>query len=348
MVTPQQAGFVAPAETQPQAACWTAWPAHRYAWGDQLEPARIEVASVCKALVARPGAERVELLVADREQLTHARRALGDLGDRIRYHTVSYGDIWLRDIGPLFTCSASAQAALCFRFNGWGGKYVYPNDDRVSHAVAELCGLHAIDVDLVLEGGAIEVDGQGTCLAVRSCICTDSRNPGLSEAEVSERLRQSLGVTQLVWIDQGLRNDHTDGHVDNLARFVGPGTVLCAESPHQDPNHAVHRDVQRALMAARGANNEPLRLLTLPSPGAVYGLQGDLMPASYLNYYAGNSTVVVPAFGCQQDELARQVLARCFPDRRCISLPARALLEGGGGFHCITRPQPRAAYGAVP
>lgn len=333
-------GARVPAEWEPHVACWTAWPTHAYAWGDTLAEAQREMAAFVHAVAELPGSETVRVLC------THAEGApmdaLLDAHPRIvAVPDVPYGDVWLRDTSPVFVWRGDALQAVDFGFDGWGDKYLYPHDAQVAEAVAARAGAERVQCDFVLEGGALELDGRGTLLTTRSCLLDPVRNGGpLDEASVQARLSPLLGLRHVVWLQEGLRDDHTDGHIDNLARFVSPGVVLCAEPAPDDDNRAVLQAIRDTLSAAQDADGRPLRVLTVPSPGVLYAPDGEPLAASYLNFYPGNRTVVVPAFGLPSDAVAAEAIAAHFPGRRVLSLPARAILRGGGGFHCITRQQP--------
>lgn len=320
-----------PAEWEPHRAVWTAWPDHPD-WGAHLEAARAELAALCAVLSRGEGAEEVRVLVKTEAARRDAERALGRTATPVE---LPYGDIWLRDTGPIFVRAADgAVEARCFQWNGWGGKYLYAQDDAVGLAICEQLGLAPHRRDWVLEGGAIESDGAGTCLTTRQCLLNPNRNPGQSEHDVERRLREDLGFDRVVWLDEGLLNDHTDGHIDTLARFVGPNQVVCMRPVEGDPNAASLNAIIEALKAAG------FELHTVPSPGAVRGDDGELMPASYANFYVGNRTVAVPTYGSPHDAEAVRTLAALFPDRDVVGLSAKAILTGGGAFHCITQEQP--------
>ena len=334
-----------PAEWLPHRACWLAWPSDADLWGDNLNAAQSEFVDLCRAIADpaedEPRGERLEVLVADEGNAQLARSALAGLG--ARFHAIPFGDIWLRDIAPIFVAdpATGAQAAACFAFNGWGGKYVLEYDDEVAMAVAGASGLPVIRYPYVLEGGSIEVDGLGTGLTTRQCLLNPNRNPGLTEADLEAKLAESLGITRLLWLDEGLLNDHTDGHIDTLARFVAPATVVCMEARDPaDPNRAVLDEIARSLASMRDALGRPLTVHRIPSPGCVEDEDGQVMPASYVNFYIANRTVAVPTYGTPYDAAAVDALARLFPGRRVVGLSARAILSGGGAFHCITQQQP--------
>lgn len=328
-----------PAEWERHAACWTAWPTHRHAWGERLGAAQRQAAAFMRAVAAQPGGERLRVLRSHVDGDAMAQGAADVACDAI--DDIPYGDVWLRDTGPVFVHGGADADAVVFGFDGWGGKYRYEHDEAVGEAVARRAGAAIEREPFVLEGGAIECDGDGTLLTTRSCLLDPVRNPGVQQAQVEKMLARRLGARRVLWLGRGLSGDHTDGHVDNLARFVGRRRVLCARpGGASDPNADVLGDIETQLREARDADDEPLSVQTLPSVGLVADAEGAPMAASYLNFYVGNAAVIVPAFGRPSDATAAGVIAGCFPDRRVVSLPADALLTGGGTFHCISRQQP--------
>ena len=318
-----------PAEWQPHKATWTAWPSHPELWEDDLEPARAEVAALIRAIAA---GERVELLVADEAAEASARAMLGGLD--VGFHRQLFGDIWLRDTGPLFLQSPAGPAATAFRFNGWGGKYVLDGDAEVAGYVAHAAGVGLARHDWVLEGGAIECDGTGLCVTTEACLLNPNRNPGMDRAEVESHLRRDLGLDRVLWLGDGLANDHTDGHVDNLARFVAPGVLAVPlASDIGDPSRDVYDD------AAERARDFGLEVMRVPSPGPV-DVDGVLVPASFMNFYIANAAVIVPVYGTPCDAAAVAAIGALFRGRPAVGARANHLLTGGGSFHCITQQQP--------
>jgi agmatine deiminase len=339
MVTPREAGFRMPAEWAPHAATWLAWPSHPALWENHLEPARAAFVRLASAIAE---GEALEILVPDEANERQARAAIGP-GD-VRFHRVPFGDIWLRDTAPVFLCGADGEvASVRFAFNGWGGKYVLEHDDRVAEAIAATVpGARAFAMPFVLEGGAVEVDGEGTVLTTRQCLLNANRNPRMSAFEIERAVLDALGADELLWLDEGLKNDHTDGHVDTIVRFVRPGLVVAMEPrAGDDPNanalHAILRDLS-ALADARGRRLDVVRI---PSPGRVTDAAGRFLPASYVNFYVANRSVVVPTYGSAYDDEAVERIGALFPGRRTLGVDARAVLTGGGAFHCITQQQPR-------
>lgn len=318
-----------PAEWAPHAAIWTAWPSDASLWQEDLEPAQAEVAAMVAAIIA-DGGEPVELLVDGLEAEASARFALAD-HPSVRIHQRKFGDIWLRDTGPLFLSDGSAAG---FRFNGWGGKFDLEGDDTVAEFVAETQGVPLVRNDWVLEGGGIEPDGTGRVVTTRQCLLNPNRNPDLSQAEVEARLAADLGLDTVIWLGDGLMNDHTDGHVDNLARFVAEGVVVVPEAAGaDDPNADVYAEARRTLEAAG------LEVKTIPSPGLLE-VDGEAVPASYMNFLITNKTVIVPIYGQPNDEAAVAAVQALFPGRKAVGLPANHILTGGGSFHCITQQVP--------
>jgi agmatine deiminase len=340
--TPRQAGFSQPAEWTPHRCCWLAWPPPGDdLWGEHLERAREELIRLCAA-IAGPGGkdERLEVLVQDDAQQEQARSVLGEMP--ARFHRLGYGDIWLRDTGPVFLRNdAGERACSCFAFNGWAGRYAYPGDETVSGVIAKIAGLKRFESDLVFEGGAVEVDGEGSCIAARDCLLSPERNPGIDAATMEQALQQMLGVRRVLWLSGSLRNDHTDGHADTLARFTAPGRVMCMKAADaDDPNAALLERVAEQLSKLVDARGRRLAVESIPSPGLVLDRKGQALPASYLNFYIGNRTVVVPTYGAAHDREAVARIAQAFPDRRTVGLSALAILQEGGAFHCITLNEP--------
>lgn len=323
-----------PAEWQPHKAIWTAWPSAADLWGEDLEPARAEVAAMIRALADGGKGDKMRVLAHGREAEATAKLALGQNAEII---PGAFGDIWFRDTGPIFTADGQA---LGFKFNGWGGKYQLPHDDEVAARVALLAGAGFKQNDFILEGGAIEMDGEGTLLTTRQCLLNPNRNAHWTEEGAEVALKKALGVTKILWLDEGLANDHTDGHIDNLARFVAPGKVVCqAPFGREDPNFEVLEEIALSLAAMTDAKGRKLEVIRIPSPGVVVDEDDDPIPASHMNFLIGNSTVVVPIYSGSGDD-AVNALAPLFPGRKVVGLSSHAILTGGGSFHCITQQEP--------
>lgn len=327
-----------PAEWSPHRAMWVGWPSHGELWEDNLKPAQAEVEALVRALTG-PGRERVKLLVGNDEALADARARFEGL-EAVEVVAGRFGDIWLRDTGPIF--GAGSNSAHAFRFNGWGGKYDLPHDDAVADQVGQASGVALTRHDFVLEGGALDHDGAGTVLTTRQCLLNPNRNPGWNADAAEAALTTALGAKRTIWLGDGLLNDHTDGHVDNLARFVAPGVVACPVAwGRKDPNAEVYDATARDLHAATDAEGRALRVLRLPSPGLVVDEDERPIPASHMNFLIANGAVIVPSYGDDRAaEMACEGLRTVFTDREVIALPSIAILSGGGSFHCISQQEP--------
>lgn len=318
-----------PAEWTPHQAIWTAWPSHAELWEDDLAGARQEVAAMIRALAE---GDTIKVLACGAEAVASADIILDDVAEVI---PADFGDIWLRDTGPIFAIDNGQCVALRFRNNGWGGKYVLPGDDTAGDLVVSSAGVNAQYNDFILEGGALEHNGEGVFLTTRQCLLNPNRNPGWNEASAEEHLKKALNCKKVLWLDDGLENDHTDGHIDNLARFIASDIVLCqSASGEDDPNVAVYEAIAEKL-ASFGLN-----VFRIPSPGLVLDEDGEAMPASHMNFLIGSATVVVPVYNTLYGRDAVEALRPLFPHHAVVGLSSRHLLTGGGSFHCITQQQP--------
>lgn len=334
-----------PAEWQEHEACWLAWPSHPDEWLGDLTLPRQNVAELCAAIAdVDPGTgeargERVDLLVLDDEGVDSARALLG--ATPVCFHRIPFGDIWLRDTGPVFVHGPEGLTAACFHFNGWGEKYLFEHDPEVGSRIAASVSVPFVRHHFVFEGGAIEVDGEGTGLTTRQCLFEARRNPALDADDIERRLHDALGIDKLIWLERGLQNDHTDGHIDTLVRFVRPGVVVCMRAhDDRDVNREVLTEIARDLGRFRDAGGRRLEVVEIPSPGLLLGPDGMPVPASYANFYIGNRTVVVPTYGSPYDAEAVREIGALFPDRRTVGVDASGVIRGGGAFHCITQQQP--------
>jgi agmatine deiminase len=316
-------------EWAPHEAVWIGFPSDPELWLADLKPAEREVVAFAEAVHCGGKGEKVWLVVAH-DAAAQTARELAPFAEVI---VEPFGDIWLRDTSPIVFGSGTNRRAQGFGFNGWGGKYELEGDEDVGERLASRAGLPYSKADWILEGGAIDHDGSGTVITTEQCLLNPNRNR-LSREETEQRLLQDLGFERVVWLGSGLMNDHTDGHVDNLARFVAPGRVAIPNLGKDDPNEAVFRDAARRLRATK------LDVVTLPSPGRVVGEDGDIIPASYMNFYIGNAVVVVPQYGAPDDRAAVDVVQALFPGRVAIGLRADHILTGGGSFHCISQQVP--------
>jgi agmatine deiminase len=316
-----------PPEWAPQDWLWIGFPHLAEEWPGFLEPAQEQMAAFANA-VADSG-QQVRLLVRDE---VNERRARTLVSERVVLERRVYGDIWLRDTGPLVMSDRSARR---FGFNGWGGKYEMPGDETIGAEIARDAGLTITTSAMILEGGAVDGDGTGLVATTEQCLLGPNRNPQLGRADIEAELHRMLGFDRVLWLGDGLINDHTDGHVDNLARFVAPGRLLVPEATGKDdPNAAIYRD------AAERAEGFGVEVVRIPSPGLITR-DGRVEPASYVNFAITTHLVVVPTFGSPHDAAGVAAIAAQFPDRDTIGLPGEAVLAGGGGFHCASQQMPK-------
>jgi agmatine deiminase len=315
-----------PAEWARHKAVWIGFPSHPELWGDDLAEARAEVAAFARAVHADGRGEAVLLVAADDE----AGRAARVHAPFAQVVVEPFGDIWLRDTGPIVDGGGVAHD---FGFNGWGGKYDLPGDEDLARRLAARRGKRIERHDWVLEGGAVDGDGTGLVVTTEQCLLNPNRNPGLARADVEARLADDLGYSRVLWLGEGLLHDHTDGHVDNLARFVGEGRLAIPVGADNDPNWRVYQ------LAAERARAGGVEVVPVPSPGRVLRDE-EIVPASYMNFYIGNAAVVVPLYGAPNDEAAVAAFAELFPGREVVGLRADHVLTGGGSFHCISQQIP--------
>lgn len=338
MSTAADVSVSVPAEWAPQKAIWTAWPSSLDEWGGDLEAPRLDVANLVRALAPT---NKVYLLVNSDEAEQSARGALGDVAAFVR---AKYGDIWLRDTGPIFAATRGGAVALRFATNSWGGKYDLPDDATVGDDVAHASKTPVRRFDFVLEGGAIDQDGEGTILTTRQTLLNPNRN-GWTKEQAEAELARALGAKKIIWIDEGLRNDHTDGHIDNIARFVAPGRVVCqAPAGPDDPNAETLNAIADVLSRATDAAGRKLEVVRIPGAGLYHNRLGEISPASHMNFIIANGVVVVPVYGTATEAAALTALQAVFADRKVVGVSSKGLLgageAGGGSFHCITQQEP--------
>ncbi|WP_241657425.1 agmatine deiminase family protein [Aurantiacibacter suaedae] len=318
-----------PPEWAEQEWIWIGFPAAADLWEDDLAPAQAQVAAFANA-IAESG-QQVRLVVRDDESEA-AARALAHASVVFERHP--YGDIWIRDTGPLIVrTDAGERLAQGFGFNGWGEKYLLEGDQETGASLAKAGGFAYRKAGWVLEGGSVDPDGTGLVVTTEQCLLNPNRNPDLSREEIAKHLAAELGFERILWLGDGLLGDHTDGHVDNLARFVAPGEIaIPVATSDDDPNAAVYDD------AARRAADFGLTVHRIPSAG-LYG-EEDAEPASYMNFVIANNLVVVPVYGCANDAAAVEAIGKLFPGRKAVGLRADAVLTGGGSFHCCSQHVP--------
>jgi agmatine deiminase len=343
---PVQDGYSMPAEWEKHDAIWLAWPEDRTTF-PRLDRVRQRFIEIIGQLTK---SEDVCLAVRNRETQSRVRsllKAAGIDGRRVHFQIWDYADVWFRDYGPSFVVNRALRkiAIVQWRFNAWGGKYPpLVKDGNVPYFMSERLGIGLYMPGIILEGGAIDVNGAGTVLTTEQCLLNPNRNPGLTRRAMECYLADFLGARHTIWLRRGLAGDDTDGHIDNVARFVNAGTVVCAfEEDAADENHAVLRENHEILTRATDQDGKPLRVVKLPMPPPVRErVRGkkQRFAASYANFLIGNGAVLVPAFGHANDEKAREILSEFFPDRSIVGIDCTDILHGAGTLHCISQQQP--------
>lgn len=347
---PAQLGYSMPAEWHPHHSTWLVWPKNPLTWPDRVLEVQELFLEMMTLLAPR---ERVDLLVDDQQTADTVSGKLQERNvavDQISFHLIPTVDSWIRDYGPNFLLRhARGKVELAFNhwgFNAWGNKY---EDLKIDAAIPErlepILKIPRFAPELVLEGGAIEVNGEGICLTTEECLLGPSRNPGRSKSEIEQILRNYLGIEQILWLRAGIAGDDTDGHVDNLARFVNPRTLVCSlEENPSDENHRPLQENYQRLQAWLDSRGSPLEVVPLPVPSGVHNTEGRL-PASYTNFYIANELVLYPTFGHENDKRAGEILQKLFPTRKVIDLDCRAAVWGLGALHCLTQQQPATGKG---
>lgn len=351
--TPREDGLRWPAEWEPHRATWLAWPHNPDTWPGRLEEAEIAFVEMVRALEAN---EQVCVLVGSEAEEARVRSRLtkSGVGSGVAFHRVPNDDAWIRDTGPIFLEGPGARlAAVDFGFDSWGRKYPpWDRDAAVATAVSAARGVPRYQAGFVLEGGSVDGNGEGTVLTTTSCLLNPNRRsgepkrgpdgvPGRRREEMEARLREWLCAEEVLWLGEGIEGDDTDGHIDGVARFVGPTTVVVAEEADaSDPNHAVLAENLRRLRSMNDARGRRLSVVSLPMPPPVWE-DGVRCPASYANFYLANGCVLVPVFDTLSDERALRILAELLPGREAVPIPARALVVGLGAVHCLTQQEPQ-------
>ena len=356
--TPLADGFSMPAEYAPHAGCWMLWPERPDNWRDGAQPAQRAFAEVAVA-IARFEPVSVGVSAA------HYEYARAQLPPHVRVIEISHDDSWMRDVGPTFvTNKKGVKRGVDWRFNAWGGLkgglyFPWDEDDKVAQKVLEIEGCDRYRAPFINEGGAIHVDGAGTALVTEQCLLNPNRNPELSKPDIEDRLKSYLGVREVIWLGDGVIDDETNGHIDNLACFVKPGVVaLTWTDDTADPQYAVSKDALERLESTRDARGREISVIKLPMPGPLEltaaeaagvleressqkRLAGARLAASYVNFYIANKGIVMPLLDKKTDRAAAAKLRRAFPGRQVVGVQAREILLGGGNIHCITQQVPR-------
>jgi agmatine deiminase len=343
---PADLGFRMPAEWEPHSATWLTWPHNLETWPGQ-DMAKIEAVYV-QMIKALAKGEKIHLLVNRESDAFRLNKLIKNNPlniENIIIYSIPTNDAWIRDYGPNFlvreTPSGEREvAANLWKFDSWGGKYEWDLDDLAGGAIMDMLGGTRFEPGIVLESGAIEVNGEGLCITTEQCLLNPNRNGGLEKAEMESYLKHYLGVLEIIWCQGNIEGDDTDGHIDNLVRFVNLDTVLCAwEDDASDPNHACLKENLEILESFRNADGKPLNVVKLPMPGRI-DTHEERLPASYANFYIGNRAVLLPTYNHRNDAVAMSILKRFFPDREIVGIPCETFVWGLGAIHCVTQQQP--------
>jgi len=331
-----------PAEWGNHEATWLSWPKDPLTFPSDII-GRVEEIYVEMIEALQPG-ERVDLLVDDLKTEDHVSSMLSSK-ENLRFHHIHSQDVWIRDYGPIFVKKKAGIAASKWIFNAWGGKYdELLRDNETGGEICRELGGPVFEPGIVLEGGSVDVDGAGTCLTTSQCLLNKNRNPQLSREQISGYLRDYLGITNLLWLGEGIVGDDTDGHIDDIARLVSPGKVICmVEEDPSDENHDALNKNYEILQKMQSQDGNPFEVIPVKMPRKVLDEERKRLPASYANFYIGNSAVLVPIFGERKDEAALSVMSEVFPHKSIVGINCTELIYGFGGIHCVTQQQPAIA-----
>ena len=336
--SPAALGYRMPAEWEEHAGTWLSWPYNKETWEGHLEGAEEAFVQMISALTPH---ETVHLAIANTVVEARALKALNGKRDNLVLHRIETGDVWFRDYGPTFLVRQSGGkkevAYTKWTYNAYGNKYA---DLLIGNDVPDKMPLQnakRFDAGIVLEGGSIDVNGSGSLLTTESCLLSPDRNPGLTKADIEQKLRDYLGVTNVLWLKEGIAGDDTTGHIDDITRFTGKNTVVTVvEDDTNDENYAPLQENLRRLKAMQDEDGTPLTVIPLPMPKA-FVIDGRRMAASYANFYIANTVVLVPIYGQSTDSEALHALQTCFPDRKVMGIDCRELIWGYGSVHCATQ-----------
>lgn len=342
--TPQAQGYYFPAEFAPHVATWLSWPHKEASWPGKIHTIYPYYAQFVKVLTE---SELVRINVVDAAMQDFATAHLLKAGvpmDKVEFFLHPTNDAWCRDHGPAFLINPNAankKVIVDWNYNAWGDKYPpYDLDDVIPTRIAEHYGLPVYYPGIIMEGGSVEFNGAGTLLTSTACLLNPNRNPHLNQEQIEGYLRNYYGVEQILWVDEGIVGDDTDGHIDDTVRFVNADTVLTVVEPNkQDENHAILQHNLKQLQQMRLLNGKQLNIVELPMPDAVV-YEDQRLPASYANFYISNQHVIVPTFRCDKDDQALSIIQQCFPERTVVGIDSTEIIWGLGSFHCLSQQEP--------
>lgn len=343
---PKDLGYRFPAEWEEHEATWLSWPHKEESWPDRIQliyPAYAEfIAELSKG-------EKVRINVKDEQMkafaLSFIEKTDADLA-QVEFYFFETNDAWCRDHGPAFLVNTqnteTPKVIVDWGFNAWGGKYPpFENDDVIPTKIGEAFNLPVFHSGIIMEGGSVEFNGKNTVLTSKSCLLNENRNPEYSQEQIEEFLRNYYGISQVLWVEDGIVGDDTDGHIDDTIRFVNENTVLTVvEVDETDDNYELLQVNLRQLQEMRLEDGRPLNIIELPMPDAVY-CEGERLPASYANFYIANKSVIVPTYNCAKDAIALDIIQKCFPDRKVVGIDSTDIIWGLGSFHCLSQQEPK-------
>jgi agmatine deiminase len=331
-----------PAEWEKHYGTWLSYPYNPDTFFEKIDDVRDKYVEMIKWISM---GEMVHVNINDEEMEEDLKKRLKEKDvdpNQVVIHRFPTNDAWCRDHGAIFVkdLDKNTLVALNFKFNAWGGKYPHDLDDQIPTKMAQYLGVERIDIDMVLEGGSIDVNGEGLLLTTESCLLNSNRNPHMSKQEIEENLKKYFGVSKILWLKEGIVGDDTDGHIDDITRFVDKDTVITViEDNKNDENYDILQENYHILKTFTDIHGKPLNIITLPMPDPVY-YKGDRLPASYANFYISNYAVIVPTFRCDKDRLALEILQSVFKDRKVVGIDATDIVVGLGTFHCLTQQIP--------
>ncbi len=342
---PDLTNYTLPAEWEPHEATWLSWPHKQESWPDRIDLIYPHYAQFIAELTK---GEKVRINVKDEAMkefaLSHIKNTDADLS-KVEFYFFETNDAWCRDHGPAFLVNKNNEdpkkIIVDWGFNAWGGKYPpFDKDDVIPTKIAEQFNIPVLHPGIIMEGGSVEFNGAGTVLTSKSCLLNKNRNAHLSQQEVEEYLKKYYGQKQVLWVDDGIVGDDTDGHVDDTIRFVNEDTVLTViEENKEDDNYEILQTNLKQLKEMRLPDDRPLNIIELPMPDAVY-CEGQRLPASYANFYIANKSVIVPTYRCDKDAVALEIIQQCFPDRNVVGIDSTDIIWGLGSFHCLSQQEP--------
>ncbi len=344
-LTPKQLGYRFPAEFEPHVATWLSWPHKEASWPGKLDAIYPYYAQFIKILAE---SEKVRINVADEAMKDFALQCIKNAGadlNQVEFYFHPSNDAWCRDHGPAFLINPDAaeqkKVIVDWDYNAWGGKYPpFDLDDVIPTLIGKQFNIPVFHPGIVMEGGSVEFNGKGALLTSTACLLNPNRNPHLNQSQIEEYLMDFYGVDQILWVDEGVVGDDTDGHIDDTVRFVNEDTVLTVvEDNPEDENYHILQHNLKQLKEMRLLNGKPLNIIELPMPDAVV-FDDQRLPASYANFYIANKSVIVPTFRCAKDEIALQIIQNCFPEREVVGIDSTEIIWGLGSFHCLSQQEP--------